>query len=712
MLSVSSAAVRRRSDIKGVLEKARAAVGVGGPDVNSSGGSRVRPNTSPSSSAQDPQRHFVFRDGETKGVLDLRIVGAPRYAADPGTEVLCVAYAVDDGPVRIWRPGDPIPAEVTEAKRAPNWLVVAHGDPFETQIERDILGPRYGWPQIPIERHRCTMAMALAAGLPAKLGAVADALELARRKDAAGERIMHQMAKPRRLRQGEDPAGIYWWDDPERLARLYEYAVQDVEVLRELFMQLAPLPRSERAIRRLSCTINDRGFAVDRKFAEAARKIAQAAVPEIDAELAELTGGAVAKISQVARLLKWARDHGYAGHTLSKKAIERQFERGALPMLTRRVLELRLAGAQSAVKKIDALLARAGNDDRIRGAFRYHGASTGRWAGEGFQPQNLKRPAIEDLDAAIAAVASGDITRVKELHEPPLAIVGDCSRAMIIAAPEHELIGGDFSMVEARVLACLANEDAKLDVFRRFDRSGDLATHPYVIAAAKALHIAPARISKGSPEYQIGKIVELAFGYQGGLNAWRRFDPDRCTDDEVHAFKHEWRAAHPHIVQFWHDLDRAAWLAVRDPGRVVPCGVVAFKVVGSYLKLLLPSGRKLSYPFPRIIRDDYGSHVVFSDNSNGQFKDCRHGLGAYGGLWTENVVQAVARDLLAEAMLRIEAAGYPIVLHVHDEVVAEVPIGFGSTNEFTQLMTQVPSWATATGLPLAASAWRSERYAK
>jgi DNA polymerase len=196
----------------------------------------------------------------------------------------------------------------------------------------------------------------------------------------------------------------------------------------------------------------------------------------------------------------------------------------------------------------------------------------------------------------------------------------------------------------------------------------------------------------------------------GSLNAWRKFEPDRFTDDEVKQFNREWRAAHPNIKRFWYDIDRAALTAVRERGRVVRCGPVAFKSTGSFLLLKLPSGRKISYPQPRVIGDDREQVIVFADNAAGQFCDCRHGQGAYGGLWVENVVSGIARDLLADAMLRIEAAGYLIVLHVHDEVVAEVPEGFGSAEEFTRLMTRNPSWALE--LAIAAKAWTGSRYTK
>jgi len=554
--------------------------------------------------------------------------------------------------------------------------------------------------------------MCLALGLPARLSAVANALELSHRKDAAGERLMHQTSKPRRAHKDEDPDGVYWFEDAERLDRLYSYCAQDVRVERELYNRLQPLSPTEQQLWQLNHQINVRGFHIDRAFAEAAREIAEAVAPEIDDEIAEITGGDITSINQVAKLTAWLQDHGCSLQKLDKKAIERQLQKGddELAAPVRRVLELRLGGAQAAVKKINALLARAGADDRICGGFRYHGAATGRWGGEGFQPQNLKRPVVDDLDAAIAAVATGDYQHVRSRYPRPLAVVGDCSRATICAAPGHVLIGADSGSIESRVLAWVAGEEWKLDSYRRFDATHDPKDEPYCITACKIFNKPNGTYTKDDPERNVGKTCDLAFGYAGGLGAWRKFEPDRFTDDEVKAFIRGWRHAHPAIKRLWDRLDRAAWTAVQERGRIVRCGVVRFRCDGTFLQLTLPSGRKLSYPQPRIIGDEHEQHVVFADNAAGQFQDCRHGQGAYGGLWTENVVSAIARDLLADAMLRIEAAGYPIVLHVHDEVVAEVPEGFGSLDDFTRLMVRKPVWAL--DLPIAAKAWTGKRYCK
>jgi len=662
----------------------------------------------------DSVTHELHCDIETRSCADLRRVGAHVYATDPTTTALCAAYAVDHGSEKLWWRGDPPPPEFFEVEADPGWRLVAHHAVFEAEIGKHVLHPRFGFPLIPSERYRCTMIMALAVGLPARLSALANALELEHCKDSAGERLMHQMSKPRRARKDEDPDQIHWFDDGERLERLGKYARRDLKVGREAYYRLPPLSARELQLWQLSERINQRGFCVDRSFAEAARRIAQAAGPEIDAEIAELTGGAVTTINQVAKLTDWLHSRGCTSRSLNRKALKRQLEKDDLPPIVDRVVELRLGGAQSAVKKLDAMLLRAGSDDRVRGSFRFHGAATGRWSAEGFQPQNLKRPVVEDLPAAIAAVATGDYQHVKSIYPQPLSVLGDCTRSSIIAASEHRFVGGDFSNIESRGLAWLVGENWKLESYRRYDATRDPKDEPYCITACKIYRKPPGSFTKDSPERNVGKTCDLAFGYQGGLNAWRNFS-DEFSDAEVEAFKSAWRAQHPATCRFWYAIDDSAVLALRNIGQVVRCGRIDLKYTGAFLLIKLPSGRKISYPQPRLItvKDRCGrdrARVVFKDNSAGQFKDCRNGQGAYGGLWVENIVSGIARDLLAAAMLRVEAAGYPIVLHVHDELVCEVPEGFGSVDEFTQLMTRKPSWALE--LPISANAWMGPRYCK
>ena len=293
-------------------------------------------------------------------------------------------------------------------------------------IEQSLLAPRLGWPVIPLERQRCALALCLMHALPGKLELAAEALYLANQKDRTGHRLMLMMSKPRRPHKDEDPAATYWFEDETRLQRLYEYAKQDAEVERELWerLQHRPLPPAELLLWQLDARINARGFHVDRALAEAARAVARAAGPELDAELVEVTGGAVTGVNQIARLQAWLKAQDCNVASLNKKQVENLLA-NELPAPVRRVLELRQSGGQAAAKKIDALLACCGADGRARGLLRYHGASTGRWVGNNFQPQNLKRPETEDVDAAIAAISTGDYAHVRKIYPRPLAVVGD-----------------------------------------------------------------------------------------------------------------------------------------------------------------------------------------------------------------------------------------------------------------------------------------------
>jgi DNA polymerase len=372
----------------------------------------------------------------------------------------------------------------------------------------------------------------------------------------------------------------------------------------------------------------------------------------------------------------------------------------------RQLLELRRAGARASTRKFDALLNSVDTDQRLRGTLRFHASSTGRWAGSRFQPQNLKKPETKDLDAAVDAIMAGDMARIRELGAP-LTVAGDIARGIICAAPGRVLIGADFSAIESRVLAWLAGEEWKLDTYRQYDATGNPEFEPYCVMASQALK------RKVTPDDDagraFGKVYDLAFGFGGGVGAWRKFDPSGTySDAEIERFKTAFRTSHRATVKFWHALERAAHRCVYTGAQINLGNRFAFAMESGTLLMTLPSGRRLAYPEACLVpgKFEFTRELRYKDNARGGWTD----YGAWYGTLVENAVQATARDLLAAAMLRLEAAGYPIVLTVHDEIVCEVPEGFGSVEEFHRWMTELPEWAA--GLPIAAKVWTRRRYAK
>jgi DNA polymerase bacteriophage-type len=536
------------------------------------------------------------------------------------------------------------------------------------------------------------MAMAYAAALPGALEKAIAALGLSHPKDKIGQTLMRRMSKP-----ASDGS---WVEDAESLARLCEYCRRDVEAERALSKALPPLTDDEQKLWVVDQIINDRGFAVDAALLEAAQRVVVETEAKLQAEFRDLTE--LDSTNQTAKLIAWLAAHDCNVTDVQKGTLHHALRRKGLTPDARRAIELRMQLAHASAVKVEALLAWRGADNRVRGSLTFHGASTGRWIGRGPQPQNFKRDS-EGIDTKITAIMNGGA----EL-DSPVEAVGDIARAMIVAAPGHRLLIGDFSGIESRVIAWISGQLSKLDQWAKFDRTGALADDPYFIqgcACGLAKDIARAK----------GKICDLAFGYQGGLGAWKAQAPtdDPSTDADIKRYQHSWRKQHPYTVAFWHGVDDKAIAAVRTPGKIIEYKRLRFVYEGNFLRITLPSGRALSYPFPRIERGKYGyPRVMFKDASGGKWADCGHGHGAYGGLWTENIVSAIARDLLASAMQRLEVAGYPIVLTVHDEIVCEVPDGFGNLEEFRSIITAKPDWVTGVRLPIAAKVRESARFSK
>jgi DNA polymerase len=650
----------------------------------------------------------LYRDYETRSVADIRECGGWQYIMHPSTDVWCCAFAVDDQPVQLWIPGQPVPPDFITAADDPAWAVSSFNDAFERLIETHVMAPRYGWPAIPLERHRCSQAVARAHALPASLKAAAAALGLAHQK--ADDAAMRKLARPRKPRKGE-PAGLYWHDDPALLERLYNYCRRDVACERELAQRLAALPPDELAIWRVDQAINDRGFYTDGPLLAAAARIAEAADEEILRELRAVTGDAIDTIGQVDLIIAWLADNGCLVKDLRRGTIAAALRRKGLPPAVRRVLELRLGGTKASARKLATWQAWRNADGRIRHAFNYHGAGTGRWSSYGVQAHNLRRTGTADVGAAIALVMAGDFGAVKVAYpDSPLSAIGDVMRAVPCAAPGHRLLVADLSGIESRVVAWLSGQSGKLDQWRKFDATGDLEDDPYYRFGRDRLGLPPDQARAA------GKIADLAFGYGGSTGAWQNFagEGDSASEAEIKRTRDTWRAAHPWTTRYWRALDEAAVRAVRRPGKIQPVGRlrrIAFDYVGDFLWMTLPSGRRLAYPFPKLKTGKFGGPMVsFLDSAEGKWTDCRHGHGFYGGAWLENAVSAVARDIFAAAMLRLEAAGYRIVMHIHDEIVAEMPDDVGSVEEFERLIVTLPAWAA--DLPVACKVRNGQRFAK
>jgi DNA polymerase len=660
-------------------------------------------------------------DFETRSTVDLKKTGVYVYAEHPTTDLWCAAYAIDDAPVEVWRPGNPVPDVIFDHVLS-GGVCAGHNANFERVIWKYILAPRYGWPEPRVEQWRCTMVMAYALALPGALDDAAKAAGLDHRKDAAGGRLMLQMARPRKL----DP--LTWWDDPAKIERLIAYCKTDVEVERALMGRLRPLKESELALWHLDQKINDRGVAVDVALCEAAKKIVEDAEEGLDAEMRAVTGHAVTACSNRNQIVAYIRERGVDTDSIKKDLIEEMLLDRTLPADVRRVLELRQEAAKASVKKINALLAGRSPDGRARGGLQFHAASTGRWAGRRWQYHNVVRP-DEDfpIDEAIDGILNGwwDV-----LFDDGNHLVSQTLRGMVAAPPGRKIMAADYANIEGRVLVWLAGEEWKMQAFRDYDAG----TGPdlYKVAYGRSYGLRPADVTK--PQRQIGKVMELALGYQGGVGAFRSMGVNYgvdLPDEEVEEIRDGWRGAHPNIKQFWWELERAAICAVETPGSTHVVNDIVFRMAGSFLFMRLPSKRFLAYPnaaiqpklMPWTTNDgapiwkdsltyfstiDVAKRRKIVDDPGNSAQWAR--IASYGGMLAENATQAVARDILADAMPRLEAAGYEVILTVHDEIVCEVPEDFGSVDEVVSIMTTLPAWAA--GCPVAAEGWEGRRYRK
>jgi len=650
----------------------------------------------------------VVLDFETRGDIDLRKCGAHKYAET--ARILCAAYKVGDAPAKIWVSGIlPAPPDLPtvsqtefQADLYAATTVVAHNAQFERVLWQNDLVARRGFAPIPLERWRCTAAKAAVMSLPRGLEDAAKVLELPQQKDIDGRRVMLKMSKPRKPTKS-NPAK--WHENPADFYTLCRYCIQDVETEYALDNALPELSPEELEIWRIDQKINDRGVYVDLQAIQ--RLIYKVKIKErrlLD-RFQALTG--IGSPRQVAKFVDWLNARGVMVADLRKATVDDWLANPLSPVV-REALEIRRSLSKSSVSKLDAMQRRANVDGRIRGSMLYHGADTGRWAGRGIQPQNYPRDAFDEDE--IAELLKTGVDAADATHGCVIQAASRALRGMITAAPGYTLVCADYASIEARVLAWLAGEDWKLDAFRAYDAGA--GPDMYIVSFAKGFGIPQEQVTKD--QRQIGKVMELALGYQGWIGAWEEMSKSygvRLDKEKAIEVIKAWRNSNPRIVAFWGLLDDMI-IKVVSTGKGYALRGIKMEMDGEFLRLTLPSGRKLAYHKPRVaeIVTPYGRKRKVVQYWETDAITRKWALnGTYGGKLAENITQATSRDLLTFGLLQVEKhPAYRTVLHVHDEILAESKGDDFQTLE--KLLSRLPAWAS--GLPMGASGWAGHRYRK
>jgi len=652
-------------------------------------------------------------DFETRSYADLPKVGSWAYSEDPTTDAICACYGIDDGPIQDWWFEDEdMPDDLKHAVKL-GYTVEAHNVAFEYGIWKNVMVSKYGWILPKDEQWRDTMAVAAYYALPLSLDRLAAALGFPP-KDREGVRLISKYSKLN-LKTANPVI------PPEAKPKWLKYCGQDVLLEQGVSDEMGDLPERELAIFMLDQTINKRGIYLDAEGIAAASKI----VDQRHAELAkEFRGITDLNPTQTAKLIDWFGAQGLELENMQKDYIQELMDDGLVPSgSVRRALEIRLAINKASTKKLDAMSRQRGNNGRARFQSRYHGAGTGRWTGSGFQPLNLVR-GFEGVapEQLVRDIMLGDATWLDLVYGDAMDAVSKASRHWICAEPGNKIFAGDYVSVEAVILACLAGEEWKIRAFRN-------GVKIYEHMADKIYGLPSGTVTKKThpTERKDGKTGELAFGYQGALGAWLKFDSSgRHSDERIVEICKAWRAEHPAIVDFWYALQTAAITATRK-GIKTQCGQIGFEIVDEWLTMILPSSKRIWYRDPQIraVRPRWCKPDEYEDCADGS---CKHNpvpqlsymaqkegqwkrVSTYGGKLAENACQATSREILVSAMPRVEEAGYSIILNVYDELVCEVPEDFGSKEEFEELMAgPLPDWAE--GWPIRVEAWEGQRYKK
>jgi DNA polymerase len=711
---------------------------------------------------QNAEGEWVGIPGSPKGKKGIEVVGMATYAMHPTARVITLSYDLHDGKgIRRWKPGlfHTYPPDLLRHIDG-GGLVEAHNAGFERAIWEYVCVPKYGWPRVPPKQWRCSAAKSRAYGLPGGLAAVGVVLELPVQKDKIGTSLIKKLCVP--------PGGR---GTPEDYNALEKYCDDDVRAEQAVSASVPDLIGEELSYWQADQEINARGVFLDRRAVENSIAVIEQVFSQAEEELRRLTGGRVTGPSKIKDMRAWLLERRCDVGALDEETIADTLKNPLLPPDVRRVLEIRRDASSAAVKKLYAMRVKTSPDGRARNLFTYHGARTGRCISTGVQLTNLPNSgepvqkcgnsgceqyhgvgldecpycgtstAFSDTPSEWGVDVTEQALSVMEMRSAPLVesiygkgkalgVVSSTLRGMIRAAPGHELIAGDYSSIEAVGLAFLAGEQWRMDVFKGHGKI-------YEMSASTAFKIPfeemmQHRKDTGShhPARKKGKVMELALGYGGWVGALDQFGAGEfMTDQEMVDAASAWRDASPAVREFWggqhrnwvpelFGMEGMAIKAVQHPGRWhdVRYGV-AFKAEGRVLQMRLPSGRLITYHNPRLNPADAGrfglslSYEGWNTNpKNGPVSKWLR-MRTWGGKLVENVTQAACADLLRHASILLEKAGYPIVLHVYDEIVCEIPEGFGSALEFQMLMEDRPEWARDWPIRVG-DIYREKRYRK
>ncbi len=639
-------------------------------------------------------------DLECLGHVDIKSAGGYKYAET--CEILLFGYAYDDEPVRVidLTNGEEIPCFVLSDLTSPDVLKTAYNAQFERTVlthfmRRRQLLPADEW--LDARQWLCTMVLGLTIGLPGNLAALGEALWLSEdeKKMTVGKKLIREFCI--QGRGHKTPA-----EDPENWKLFVEYNRRDVETERILRKKIWPYRpgRTERELWALDQRINDAGVTIDAELAKAAIRIDDEMREDVITRAKAITG--LDNPASGPQLKKWIQMNEGLDEppaSLTKDTIPELIE-AAMYESTKEALRLRLQLGKTSTKKYRAMLDALCSDGKVHGLLQFYGAArTGRWAGRLVQMQNLPRCYLDDLDDAREVLKTGDREIFEALYEDVPDTLSQLIRTAFTASPGCRLIDCDFSAIEARVIAWLADEKWRQEVFAK---NGDI----YCASASQMFRVPVEKHGRNAELRQKGKIAELALGYGGGVGALKAFGADQMglSEADMQEIVSKWRDSSPNICKLWQGVEKAARRSIINPA-AFPCKHGIMFLTGNAKMLVqLPSGRKLVYQEPEI--NDEGAITYMGVNQTSR-KWSR--IETWGGKLVENIVQAIARDCLAESLTRLDVAGYRIIMHIHDEVVLDVPDGKGSLAEVERIMSQPIAWAP--GLILAAEGWE-DRYFK